>query len=263
MHAASHAQVVIFAALGWEVQPVLAALDDVRHDPLPGFGSWVARAGDIDLRVVKTGIGAQRAAAAATQACVPGVRTLLATGCAGGLSPSLTPGDLVLATSVVDQSGVAVPVSTDQLGGALQSWAAAHGVVLHAGRCVSVTQPLGTVSDKQEANRRLGAVAVDMEGAAIASVAAARGVGFVGVRAILDPVDEALPDIKTGNAGGTGEAGIIGALAAHVLRNPSALPALVRLAAMRRAAHAALERFFRVFVDDRGAALIGGPRAVP
>jgi nucleoside phosphorylase len=262
MRAASDAHVVIFAALGWEVRPVLAALDDVRRDPLPGFRSWVGRADDVDLRVVKTGIGAQRAGAAATQACGPGVRTFLATGCAGGLSPALTPGDLVLATSVVDQSGVAVPACTDHLGGALQRWAATHGLVLHAGRCVSVTQPLGTVADKRETNRRLGAVAVDMEGAAIASVAAARGIGFVGLRAILDPADEAVPDMKAESADGLGDGGIIGPLTAYVLRHPSVLPALVRLASMRRAARAALERFFRVFVDDRGAALIGGPRAV-
>jgi adenosylhomocysteine nucleosidase len=252
---------VIFGALAWEIGPVLAALDQVRSDPFPGFPSWRACAGEVAVRVVRTGIGAVRAEAAARLACGEGARVFLGTGCAGGLSPGLAPGDLVCATSVVNAAGHPVAASSTRRGVALRRWAASRGLMLHAGCCVTVTEPLGTVSGKLEANRTLGAIAVDMEAAAIGSVAAATGVEFVGVRAILDPVDMAIPDLgATRDAGG--EPSFVRPLVAHVLRNPGVLPEIARLAAMRRAARAALEHFFRVFVDEGGAAVLGAPAAM-
>lgn len=251
---------MIFGALTWEVRPVLAALDQVQSDPLPGFRSWRARAGDVGVRVVRTGIGARRAEAAARQAWGDGARVFLGTGCAGGLSPGLAPGDLVCATSVVDGEGHRVAASTARSEMALRGWAESRGLALHAGCCVTVTEPLGTVAGKLEVNRRLGAIAVDMEAAAIGSVAAATGVEFVGVRAILDPVDMALPDLG-GTGAGDGEVSVLRPLVTHMLRNPGALPEIARLAALRRVTRAALEDFFRVFVDDGGAAAIGAAAA--
>lgn len=251
---------MIFGALAWEVRPVLAALDQVHADPLPGFRSWCARAGDVTVRVVRTGIGARRAEAAARQARGDGTRVFLGTGCAGGLSPGLAPGDLVCATSLVDAHGRPVAASGTRCGVALRRWAAARGLALHAGCCVSVTEPLGTVTGKVEMNRTLGAIAVDMEAAAIGSVAAATGVEFIGVRTILDPVDMALPDLGAAGDDG-GEASVLRPLVTHVLRNPGTLREIARLAAMRRVARGALEHFFRVFVDDGGAAAIGAAAA--
>lgn len=251
---------MIFSALAWEVRPVLDALGHVRPDALPGFRSWLGSAGDVPVRVVRTGMGHRRAAAAAQQAGGAAVRAFLVTGCAGALRPDLAPGDLVCASSVVDEHGRPMDSGTAPVARALQQWAAARGLTLHAGCCVSVTRPLTTAAGKRTTGERFGAIAVDMEAGAIAAVAATSRVAFVGVRAILDPADMALPDLGiAGDAAGGREPGLLRPLVAEVLRRPAVLSELARLAPMRRAAQCALAGFFRTFVDGGGAAIVGDP----
>src|SRR6202044_432479 len=85
-----------------------------------------------------------------------------------------------------------------------------------------------TVAEKRSAKESTGAIAVDMETAAIAAEAGARGLPFVAIRAVLDEVDD-----EVVGAAMADEDGNVRPLAAtsYLLRNPAAilkLPQMMR-----------------------------------
>lgn len=252
---------VVFGALRWELAPILAALTCVRPNRLAEFPSWVGRAGDRDVRVVKTGIGCERARRAALRACgeasVGECSWFVSTGCAGALRTDLDPGALVVATDVLNQGGRSVGRSMFEDAERLCGLARSHDLPVHAGRFYSVDEPLLTVADKREARRATGAIVVEMEGAAIAAVAAAHGIRFSAVRAILDAADMSVPDIPAA----TDADGGIGVFIAQVACRPRAVLGFGRLLAPRRAARLALDRFFRAFLHGEALAHLHGTRA--
>jgi nucleoside phosphorylase len=243
--AADATDLVVFAALSWEAAPVVASLERVSREG-DGLRAWRGRMGACRVRVVRTGVGPNRARAAAARVAREGTaRWFLATGCAGGLREGLGPGALMVSTAVLDQEGMR---STGALRPAhgLQQWARPHGLLLHAGPFYSVSRPLLTSAQKLAAHRAHGAVAVEMESAAIASVAEAQRIPFVGIRAVLDPVETSVPDFIAD--GVRGVRGLVG----YAVRRPKILGEAGRLFMSRRAAHGALVRFFRAFADHDG-----------
>jgi hypothetical protein len=94
----------------------------------------------------------------------------------------------------------------------------------------TVTAPsiISAPAEKQDLGRQTGAVAVDMESHWVARVVSERGLPFLAVRAISDAQEEFLPPFHQvldadGNPGAR-------RLAAHLVRKPGSLVALVRLA---------------------------------
>jgi 4-hydroxy-3-methylbut-2-en-1-yl diphosphate reductase len=134
------------------------------------------------LRVRRTGMGPRRAAAAVAR--LDGADAVIVAGVGGGLVPAVRPGDIVVATEVRGPGGTVPSPSAPLLAGALREL----GLSVHTG-------PLYT-SDRlvdRDARRRLagtGAIAVDMESAAVAAAAGDRP--FVAVRAIVDTIDRGL-----------------------------------------------------------------------
>jgi len=97
------------------------------------------------------------------------------------------------ATSPID-AGRAVPVATvvDGRGG---EWTPSFGTSApRTARCLSAEEVLTSTEAKDRAARNHGADLVDMESAAFARTAAARGWRWAVVRGISDTVDETLPD---------------------------------------------------------------------
>jgi 4-hydroxy-3-methylbut-2-enyl diphosphate reductase len=129
-------------------------------------------------RVIGTGMGARRARAAAERAGLAGTALIVA-GVAGGLDPRLRPGDLVVASEVRAAGGAVTPVpSAPLLAGALRRL----GLPVHLGPVVCTPTVCGGAELARLA--ATGAVAVEMEAAALAEVAA--GAPFAVVRAVLD-----------------------------------------------------------------------------
>jgi len=85
---------------------------------------------------------------------------------------------------------------------------------------------LATGAEKRRAKKSTGAIAVDMETAAIAAEAAARGIPFVAIRAVLDAVDDEVVGAAMADQDGN-----VRPLAAtsYLLRNPAALLKLPRM----------------------------------
>jgi adenosylhomocysteine nucleosidase len=170
----------LVAALPVETRGLAGRLEPGASAPLAGTG-----------RMRLCGIGGRNARSAAIALADSGVTALLSWGSAGGLDPGLQAGDLILPEVVLSADGRRFPVATD--------WRAqVHGLVsgqleTYAGVLAQSLNPVTTAQQKRDLFNRTGALAVDMESAAVAEVAALRGLPFVAIRAVLDPASRALP----------------------------------------------------------------------
>jgi adenosylhomocysteine nucleosidase len=250
--------IAIFTALAWERRAVTRGLAGIVTGDGPRV--WRARLGDgASCLVVQTGIGPERARLAASGA--PPARLFLACGCGGALVTWLRPGDLVAADGVVSLEAHARPTAVAATGGPLAAWAAAQGFRLHRGPIVSSAVVLGTAAEKAAAGRS-GALLVDMESAAVATVAQARGIPFVGLRVVLDAAAETLPDTFSAIDETTGELRVRRAVAGLAVR-PWRWVGAARLARQQRVAARRLGAFLSRLLDGGGlTALLGSPLEV-
>ncbi|MBO8193106.1 1-hydroxy-2-methyl-2-butenyl 4-diphosphate reductase [Streptomyces oryzae] len=134
-----------------------------RADPNGGTGPG-------NVRLLRTGMGAQAARRAMTQAlareAVPGGTAVLATGFCAGLVPGMRPGDLVVAAETRDPRGRTPCTGTGLLADAL----AGYGTV-HVGPLAGTDQLVR--GRARAALHETGAIAADMESAATLDAAAA------------------------------------------------------------------------------------------
>ena len=138
-----------------------------------------------------SGIGSGQARLAAKALLEKGVTALLSWGCAGGLHPRVSPGDLILPKTVIaaDQSLFYTDVDWHRC---LHDCLKGH-VDLHTDPLIESPSVLTNFNDKLALSYRYGAVAVDMESAAVARVACQAGVPFMAIRAVADPPDMSIP----------------------------------------------------------------------
>ncbi|HET8588218.1 MAG TPA: 4-hydroxy-3-methylbut-2-enyl diphosphate reductase [Nakamurella sp.] len=131
-------------------------------------------------RVLRTGSGPTRAARAADGAAVRSADAVLVAGIAGGLDPSLRPGDVVVADRVIGPDGAETTCGSARM---LAARLRADGLPARVGAVVSSDR---LVSGPRRAElARSGAVAVDMESAALVATDRPTAV----VRVIADPAD--------------------------------------------------------------------------
>jgi len=138
-----------------------------------------------------SGVGPGRAALASRSLVQEGATALVSWGSAGGLSPDLSPGSLILPKIIIasDQSHYPVDAAwhtrlCDRLRGRVR---------FYTDPLVESVGVVRTPSEKTALFRRTGAVGVDMESAAVASVAREAGVPFIAVRAVADAIDTTIP----------------------------------------------------------------------
>jgi len=176
-----------------------------------------------------------RTAAALNAAIDNGVSGLISFGICGGLAPALAPGTLVCARTVIAPDGTRYPV--DQPWRVrTPDWAAAvDGDVLGSDAIV------GTAAEKAALHARTGAIAVDLESAVVAEAATRAKLPFIVLRAIADPAERDLPSAAYLALTPDG-APDIGGIVASVLREPSQIIDLVRLARDARLALRTLSR---------------------
>ncbi|MDO9710793.1 phosphorylase family protein [Paracraurococcus lichenis] len=161
-----------------------------------------------------------------------GLTGVLSFGIAGGLDPSLTCGDLVVATRV---RGAAGAWSADL------AWAAQL-----AGRCgarlgmvAGAPAVVGEPARKRLLRAATGAMVVDLETEAAAAFAASRRLPFAALRAVADTAEEVLPHAAAVGLTPDGRPAA-GRVALALLRQPRELPALLTVAKRSRVALQAL-----------------------
>jgi adenosylhomocysteine nucleosidase len=153
---------------------------------------------------------------------------LLSFGTAGGLSPALVPGDVIVATSVVGDSGGAIAVEQawcDMLAAA----ASAHRLAPHLGSIRAVEQPVTSPEEKSALYRATKALGVDLESGAVARAARNAGLPFAVVRVIIDPAMHAVPPAALAAMAPGGRIDY-GGLARALWREPGQMAGLLTLA---------------------------------
>jgi adenosylhomocysteine nucleosidase len=174
-----------------------------------------------------------------------GLRAVLSFGIAGGLDPTLRPGDVVIASAVIAESGVwKVPA---KILSTITSQVRSQGVKATNGFVVGVEEPIMAPSTKAALRRETEAVAVDMESHIGAAYAASRGLPFAAIRVISDPAERALPPLATKALKPDGSINIP-AVMAGVARAPSQIVKLIKAGEDAGRAFAGLRRC-RGFLD--------------
>jgi adenosylhomocysteine nucleosidase len=164
---------------------------------------------------------------------------LISFGMAGGLSPDLEPGDIVISSSVISKNGT---------WNANISWADALVEILipeikivSRGRVFGSDRAITTPAEKAQHAENFDAAIVDMESHAVARAAEEAGAKFIIVRVVTDTYDRAIPNWVTN---GIREDGSVNkpAMALGTLIHPWHIPALGRLASDSNKAKESLRR---------------------
>jgi adenosylhomocysteine nucleosidase len=192
--------------------------------------------------VTQSGPGHECAARAAAAALAAGAQALVSWGLAGGLAAGLDPGTVVLPRCVRVPGGETFACDPEWHGRLAAQLRA--GFVVSCGDLVTVPAALGSPAAKRAAAAATGAVAADMESAAIAAVAARAGAPFVAIRVVVDALADALPPGVERWIDERGNQRFGAALGAAL--QPGQWPALWTLAKRFRVARAVLERLARV-----------------
>lgn len=190
----------------------------------------------------QSGMGAERARQAARSLLDAGASALLSWGTAGGLDPALRPGDVVLPVTVVPSAGVGLEVDA--------AWhmrlrRCLDGSSINTGPLIQSSRVVAEPADKAELFRSTGAVAVDMESAAIAQVCKHANRPFMAIRAVADPARRCIPAavVKAMDVNGRVSLGAVGLA---VVERPRLVTELLQLRKDSRAAYATLSRIARL-----------------
>jgi adenosylhomocysteine nucleosidase len=193
---------------------------------LPAEARWL-RASALAVRV--GGVGAEHARRAARSLIADGVQALISWGTAAALAPTLAVGTLVLADRVVGDTESA-PLVPD-LAWTARIAEALHGAVpVVRGTVACPTEVLRNANEKRALSDRSGAIAADLESAAIGGVAREAGKPWIVVRVVSDAADTGVPSSVVeaiDQHGALSWTRLVGAL----LRKPTdiaAFPALAR-----------------------------------
>lgn len=156
----------------------------------------------------------------------PGV--VVSSGLAGALDPTLKPGDVVLAGDPVFVAKVRAALPEAIIGGVVTS-----------------DTVVATAADKTALRAKTGAIAVDMESGIAEQVARQRGLPFGILRVISDGANEELPEaVRVGMRPDGGIA--LGKILTSLARNPTQLPALMRMGSQSGLAFRELGRVYDV-----------------
>jgi adenosylhomocysteine nucleosidase len=182
---------------------------------------------------VEVGGGRAAGAVAASQRLVErGVAGLVSFGLAGGLNPALAAGTVLVPAAVLldSERWDADDALLQRLGGTTP------GVLYGGGEVVA------SAAAKAALFARTGAVAVDLESAAVARIARQHGLPFAVLRAVCDGAGRALPRAALVALDGAGRIGRLRVAWAAVSR-PWEIPDLLRLGGdAARARHALVAR---------------------
>lgn len=154
-----------------------------------GFDGVAALPGGHCLTV--SGTGPENARRAALRLLDEGVVALVSWGCAAALAPSLKPGDLAVPERILGTDGRVHTVDAEWRGRFVSALTPTISPV--AGTLAESPEIVPDPAAKKALHSATGAEAVDMESAAIARVAEARGLPFLAVRAIADSASMRLP----------------------------------------------------------------------
>ena len=245
--AAAPFRMIILAALPLEVRPFLQRSRARRRRGLP-WPAWEFASGAVRGLLALSGMGAGAAREAAARLAAQFRPDLLVSlGFGGALTPELPPGALVLgesffkfdpATGVLD---LIITPTLPRLIPELLGPLSAAGLAAFSGSIVS-TPYIIHKAGQGGALRSLTLPVLDLESAAVAEVARAEGIPFLGLRAITDTATEEIPDFLAPQDYSGSEPGTVGGfeVLGWLAADPRRLKVLVHLWRRSRLAAARL-----------------------
>jgi adenosylhomocysteine nucleosidase len=192
--------IAIFVATRWELQAVQQAIVTDRVTTVAGVRCRIGQRGQRTYWLIQTGVGPAAASAVADDVLKAQPMSLvISTGFACALIPAQV-GDLIVGTAVssVPSDGAGAMghdsmLCDEAVRSGLLAVAQDAGMAVRVGKIVSGSTVVWQSEEKRRLRRLTDATGLDMESAALASVARKRGVPMVIVRTISDLVDEDLP----------------------------------------------------------------------
>ena len=216
----------VVAALPAEARALGPSMRSGDDDPFEELASLSGS------RLAVSGIGYEAARTAAQALVSAGVTALMTFGMAGGLDPALKAGSIVLPGELISPSGarfVTCRTWRERIAAAVSSSQA-----VSEGNLLTSAVAIESVAAKAAAYQTSGAVAVDMESAAVAEVAAMARLPFIAVRVIVDTAADVLPRavVAASRAGRVQ----LGRLIAGLALAPGQIQPLIRLSQRYRTA---------------------------
>ncbi|MCC6139433.1 MAG: hypothetical protein IT389_02325 [Nitrospira sp.] len=253
-------RIAIFVATVWEFAAVKAAIPGGRMDKMQGRPRYCAAVDGGECWVIQTGVGPQRAHAAARDVLSRQDFSLaVSSGFACALRPAAI-GDILIGTkaAAIHSGGPLDYLEVD--GEERQRWCVLLNETEAAGYAasgsfISSDRIVYRAEEKVALAERTRATGLDMESAALASEAKTAQVPFLIVRSVSDLVMEELPLDFNLFLRPTGWLKGVGAVLAH----PSSLLGLNRLRRQSAVAAAALTRQLRTLLTARFGTMSDSP----
>lgn len=208
---------------------------------------WRGKIGAQEILLARCGIGAQPMQRVATF-CVEQMHAteLLLFGFAGATTPRVGAGDLILGTECVDAASEVRTAPPPPLLAAARHICTEAALRYAEGPIVTATTVVASPHEKAFFGTRYDALAVEMEGAALAATATRLAVPWLHVRAILDTMDTAFPeDLAPIAADGTVAYGRLGK---YLCRHPRDVALLAHLYVAAVKAREALTTFVKRWI---------------
>jgi hopanoid-associated phosphorylase len=164
-----------------------------------------------------------------------GARGIISFGTAGGLSPSLRPGDVVVGESVLTANS-RLKTSAAWSKSLLKALPHAHHVPIFGAEA-----PVLSLLEKEALWSGTGAAAVDMESRFSAELAMTYGIPYAVLRVIIDPAERSIPLSAMAGVRSNGTTDVLAVLRS-VMRRPREVASIIRLAGDSRKANKSLFR---------------------
>jgi adenosylhomocysteine nucleosidase len=205
-----------------------------------------------DLIVARTGIGVENAITASRWLISQGAKALVSIGLAGGLSPGLKAGHLIIAENVrtMDCKNNKGCWTADKIGIAhARAVFASENVPVKYGTVMTTSEGILTVSQKESLFRKTGALAVNMESSGVAQAATEKNIPFFTMAAVCDPAEETVPQALYSCLGKKGKVQPF-TLLRNLTQTPSLSIDMRRLGRHFKVARKALGKGWRILIDN-------------
>lgn len=238
-------KIAIITAMPEESRAILKTAKGVEKSRHGGRRTFHCRIAGHDITLVEAGMGMLNAGWAASILAAEGPDLLMSAGFGGGVLPGFKVGDVIMAERVLHWTGSDFEQVVARFYG---QEAGTSPLALPRGQFITSDGILNKNQLIALLPRTVGQPVVEMESAAVARVAAERGIPFMGVRAVSDPWDEELAFSIDEFCDDDKRIRPLKVLAT-ILRRPRIIPQLIRLAMNSRKAarglHMAMERLLR------------------
>lgn len=237
----------IFGALNDEIRLIKAEMEIDKAVRIRPFLVFTGKYQGKSISLVQTGVGKQ-AMKDAISYCIENIKPslLINIGYAGGLDPHMQPGDIVLASEIIDEPTEKSWNVSQELIARVVDVSKSADLRYNVGKLVTVDRPVTDPHQKAFMGTRFEAIACDMESAPFAELASSAKVPFLVARSILDSMDTALPDIPqdaviNGNVQ-------VGALLGHLKSNPRDILKLPKFSYLCNQARIAMTTFIKEWI---------------